>query len=437
MKDHIDTVSDLQEELPNGELSRRVGLACMYSECCVYPHATAIRRRCRIGRLPDRDIILDEDRVSREHAIVELGEQGVWVTDLKSRNGTFINGNRLGADRFFAPFGSVLRIGSTLMLVADDVDAFINTPVSTELPLVGGARTTLLRRKLEELALGNISVLLEGETGTGKEQAARLIHTHSGRFGEFVGVNCATLPADLVESELFGHVRGAFSGSQTTRNGLFRAAHRGTLLLDEIGDLPLAAQAKLLRVLEEHSVRPLGQDESIPVDVRIIAATNRPLESMIEAGRFRDDLYHRIAAAHIELPPLRDRIEDIPLLVRYFLRDSNLAISITALERCLLAPWPGNVRQLRNMIATISGDVRRGGREAIRTMDLGPVILDAPAESEPGAEVNEIEKARLCTALKLKRGNVAQVARELGMRRTALYAIFHRLGIDPSQFRSG
>ncbi len=410
---------------------KRPGLVGVYSEKGVLVRATAIRRACSIGRRNDCDIAVDEPRVSRLHATVQVSGGGLTLTDERSHNGTHVDGIRVTGTVPLAA-GSVIRIGGALLVVVEDVDEWSEEEVGTHPIWLGAARTARLRAKLEELAPGRLPVLIQGETGTGKELAARLIHTSSGRSGQLVAVNCAALPADLVESELFGHVRGAFSGSQTSRPGLFRSAHRGTLLLDEIGDLPISAQAKLLRVLEESSVRPVGQDEQVPVDVRLLSATNRPLEMMVDQGRFRQDLFHRIGTTNVLIPPLRERSEDIPAIALGYLRESGLTISIAAMERLMLAPWPGNVRQLANTIRAAALEATRAGKETIRSSDLA---IDIPTTNRaPNAEA-DADRVRICTALELREGNVAQVARDLDMRRGGLYEAFERLGIDPAAYR--
>lgn len=436
-KGPIDATTILEEEVPSKARPVQPGLVGVFAERGELPEVTAVRTRLTLGRSLQCGLPLDSDRASREHATVEPAEGGMWVADLGSRNGTFVNGARLGAERVFASLGSVLRIGGTLLLVIPDVAAFLEGSAMTQPPLVGAAGTARLRRSLRELATSTVPVLLEGETGTGKEQAARFIHEQSGRAGAFVPVNCAAIPSELIESELFGHVRGAFSGASAARSGLIRSADRGTLLLDEVGDLPLAAQAKLLRVLEDSSLRPVGQDSSVAIDVRFVSATNRPLSSMIVDERFRGDLYHRIAAASVMIPPLRSRREDIPLLARFFLGESALAFSATAMERLLLSSWPGNVRQLRNLVQSVAENVRRSERDTIQRDDL-PLEETTSASDRPApVEADQIERTRLITALQLKKGNVLQVARELGMSRGTLYDSFRRLGIDPSEYRSG
>jgi two-component system response regulator GlrR len=255
----------------------------------------------------------------------------------------------------------------------------------------------------------------------------------SKRAGALVTVNCAALPEPLAESELFGHVAGAFSGSKKQRGGLFVEAHRGTLFLDEIGDLALDLQPKLLRVLEEGSLRPVGADRPREVDVRVVAATNRILDAMVEAGHFRLDLLHRLGAQRVALPPLRERREDIPALVARACEAQSVGVDLLVMERWLLAPWPGNVRQLNNEVARLAIRARHEGLSSI-SLDL--LERDTASAATP-ASAGVGERERLILALQRCRGNVAETARELGLQRTKLYDLLNRHSIDPREFRRG
>ena len=287
---------------------------------------------------------------------------------------------------------------------------------------------------VERVARADLAVLVTGESGTGKELVARALHQRSRRHrGPFLTVNCGAIPAGLLESELFGHTRGAFTGAVSAEQGLFRAAHRGTVFLDEIGDLPLSLQVKLLRALQEHTVRPVGGTADIPIDVRFVAATNRVLRDSVASGAFREDLYYRLAGVEIEVPPLRARREDIPLLVRHFLarlagepgfptRDID-ARALTALSR---HPWPGNVRELENVlraaVVLAEGDVIRVSDlppEVAAGLTAGPPVGRAPVESE--SEFRDDEKRRILRALEANGWNRARAARALGMPRSTFY----------------
>jgi DNA-binding NtrC family response regulator len=300
-----------------------------------------------------------------------------------------------------------------------------------------------LMNRLERVADSETSILIAGETGTGKELAAQALHKRSRRRNSpFVAVNCAALPDALLESELFGYKRGAFTDAKTDRRGLFLQAHGGTLFFDEIGDIPLSLQPKLLRSLEERSVRPIGGTSEVAFDVRIIAATNRDIETAIEEGQFREDLYYRINVLQIDLPPLRERGTDILLLARHFIdqfavrANKHIAgISNAAAEKLLNYAWPGNVRELRN---TIERAVVLTGYEKISVDDLPEKIRDYKAsrflvESDNPSElvpVEEVERRYILHVLKTVGGNKTLAARVLGLDRKTLYRKLQQYKVD-------
>ncbi|MEW6119048.1 MAG: sigma 54-interacting transcriptional regulator [Pseudomonadota bacterium] len=285
-------------------------------------------------------------------------------------------------------------------------------------------------------------LLILGESGTGKEVLARAVHRASPRRGHpFVAINCGAIPAELLESELFGHVKGAFTGAARDHAGLFISAQGGTVFLDEIGDMPLPLQVKLLRVLQENEVRPVGATEARVIDVRILSATHRDLEDAIATGSFREDLYYRLNVVNLVLPPLRERREDIPLLAQHFLgelaakyRRTLSGIAPDALEMLVCADWPGNIRQLRNVLEQCC---------ALATTPTIPVSLvaralrDRPAEIRPLAEARaEFERDYLVTLLKLTRGQVSEVARLAGRNRTEVYRLLQRHQLNPALFKT-
>ncbi len=293
------------------------------------------------------------------------------------------------------------------------------------------------------VAQGDTSVLIQSESGTGKELLARAIHNASPRHGQpFVGVNCTAIPEQLLESELFGHIRGAFTGATTNHKGLFQAAHGGTLFLDEIGDMPLSFQAKLLRVLQEGEVRPVGSTQAIPVDVRIISATHHNLEEGVDNGSFRRDLYYRLNVIMLQLPTLAERREDIPLLANYFLktigernRKKLRGFAPEAMEMLISAPWPGNVRQLRNVVEQTV---------ALATTRIVPPTLVQRALRETPDAIPSLADARehfereyLVRVLRISEGNVSQAARLAGRNRTEFYKLLQRHHLTPGAFRSG
>ena len=294
---------------------------------------------------------------------------------------------------------------------------------------------------MERAAESDITVLLQGESGTGKELVSRLIHFNSQRKkGPFVAVNCAAIPETLIESELFGHERGAFTGAATRRVGQFERAQGGTVLLDEIGDMPMALQAKLLRVLQEWEIQRVGGAAAIPIDIRVIAATNRDLESAVKAGEFRADLFYRLAAFPLVLPPLREHREDIPLLVAHFLKEladsaneSVRGISPAALQRLLVYDWPGNVRELRNAIERAllleTTDRLQVGNLPPQLANLAPTPMDPGASVQPVLSMQEAEQQALVHALEASDRNMTKAAQVLNVNRTTLYRKLKKYGL--------
>lgn len=299
-----------------------------------------------------------------------------------------------------------------------------------------------------KIALSQASVLISGESGTGKELIARAIHYNSKRAnGPFIKINCAALPESLLESELFGHEKGAFTGAQTLRQGLFERAHQGTLLLDEIGEMPLVLQAKLLRILQEREFERIGGHQTIRVDIRIVAATNRCLQTMVKEGTFREDLFYRLNVIHLTLPPLRERREDIALLANHFLQKFStenqrdvIEIDPTAMSMLIAWPWPGNIRELSNVIerAVImsTGAVIFG--EDLPAQFRYPVSIITEAKQSQGGERNlkeEIkreEKRIILEVLDNQDGNRTRTALMLGISRRALMYKLQEYGIDPA-----
>ena len=305
-------------------------------------------------------------------------------------------------------------------------------------------RSPLMERLLEQagmVAQSDVSVLINGQSGTGKEIVAQAIHNASPRRDKpFVAINCGALPEQLLESELFGHARGAFTGAVSSREGLFQAAEGGTLFLDEIGDMPVALQVKLLRVLQERKVRPLGSNRDIDIDVRIISATHRDLPKAMARGEFREDLFYRLNVVNLKIPPLAERTEDIPLLANHLLRQSAdrhkpfvRAFSTDAMKRLMAAKWPGNVRQLVNVI------------EQCVALTSSPVIGDALVEQALEGENtalptfvearNQFELNYLRKLLQITKGNVTHAARMAGRNRTEFYKLLSRHELDANDFK--
>jgi len=286
------------------------------------------------------------------------------------------------------------------------------------------------------------SVLIQGESGTGKELLARAIHKASPRASAaFVALNCSAIPESLFESELFGHTKGSFTGATRDHQGLFRAAEGGTLFLDEIGDMPLGFQVKLLRALQERTIRPVGSTESVPVDVRIISATHQDLDHARQTNAFREDLYYRLNVVTLELPSLAERREDISLLANHFLhtfpdasKKGVTGFSAEAMEAMLSAPWPGNVRQLYNVVEQ---------SVALSTTSLIPVSLVQRALRTESGEIpafadarSEFERDYLTQVLQITNGNVTRAAQIAKRNRTEFYKLLHKHHLDPAQFKA-
>lgn len=320
--------------------------------------------------------------------------------------------------------------------------------------LVGQSKVIAdVQRLIKKVAKTNASVMILGESGTGKELIARIVHQHSERnSGPFIPVNCAAIPFELFESELFGHEKGAFTGAHQTRKGKFELAAGGTLFLDEIGDMPLTMQVKLLRVLQEKTYERVGGNQSLIADVRVISATHQNLSLRIQEGEFREDLYYRLNVFPIQIPPLRERRDDIPILIRHFMEQyyqdngSGLALSEEALAFLCQYEWPGNVRELANLVERISilfsgkllqlSDLSQQFFQTMpgsRRLDKDLTILSAKELPEEGFDLKDhlakLEYTYITQALNEYRGIVSQAARRLGLRRTTLVEKMKKYGM--------
>ena len=305
-------------------------------------------------------------------------------------------------------------------------------------------RSPLMLRLLEQagmVAQSDVSVLINGQSGTGKEIVAQAIHNASPRHDKpFVAINCGALPEQLLESELFGHARGAFTGAVSNREGLFQAAEGGTLFLDEIGDMPVALQVKLLRVLQERKVRPLGSNRDIEINVRIISATHRDLPKAMARGEFREDLFYRLNVVNLKIPPLSERTEDIPLLANHLLRQSAdrhkpfvRAFSSDAMKRLMAAKWPGNVRQLVNVIeqcVALTSSPITGDALVEQALEGENTALPTFVEARNQFELNYLRKL-----LQITKGNVTHAARMAGRNRTEFYKLLSRHELDANDFK--
>ncbi len=382
-----------------------------------------------IGRASTCGIPVDHRSVSRVHAALHVGET-LLLEDMGSANGTWVDGRRLAAsERAPLTMGGVAKIGLVGLVVVDD-----HAPRQKS-----DARTMDRLNQLVELVAGSdISVILQGETGSGKEVLATRIHERSRRAsGPFVRLNCAALPDALLESELFGHERGAFTGAAQTKIGLMEAAHGGTLFLDEIGEMALSTQAKLLRAIEGREVTRLGSVKPRSIDVRFLAATHRDLDSMLADGSFRRDLFFRLNGIALAVPPLRDRVGEIDILARSFAEEAasrggrpSAGISERALAALRAHAWPGNIRELKNVVERAIL-LAQGVEIQLEHINLGATSLrpapPAPPSSRGGAlpaELANVERALILDALEKSSGNQKEAAKLLGIsRRTLLYRL--------------
>ena len=401
-----------------------------------------------IGSGPHCDLCVEDSTVSRHHCEILLIPEGYAVRDLGSTNGTVVQGVRVS--EAFLDQGTEFQLGKTKII-------FCPLQETTEYRLSSNdafgqvlGKSVPMRRVFylaERYAPTEATVLIEGETGTGKEILAEEIHHHSSRSGKpFIVIDCGALSKELIESELFGHTKGAFTGANTERVGAFEHADGGTVFLDEIGDLSLDLQPKLLRVLEKREIRRLGSNQVRAVNVRIVAATNRRLRNEVNASRFREDLYFRFSVVRIELPPLRMREEDIPMLTRRFLgefhgpeTESRLVNFDETMDAFARHDWPGNVRELRNLV-----EIASYGQQD--TIDLGAYLClerlasreqgnaqrrhtaDRPFKEAKQQLIQEFEQQYIKDILRRHDGNISRAAREAGIERAYLQRLIRKYG---------
>ncbi len=417
----------------------------------------------RLGTADDNDLVLHDATVSRYHCELRPGPGGTTLKDLGSTNGTKVHGVRI--TEAVVPPGTKVSLGSSVVVIEPRTETR-HALVSDEDrfgALVGSSRAMReLYGMIAAVAELPATVLVTGESGTGKEMVARTLHERSGRQGPLVVFDAAATDPQMVRSDLFGHERGAFTGAEKERTGAFRQAHKGTLFLDEVGELPLDMQPRLLRVLETRELRPLGSDAVSRVDVRVVAATHRDLWAMARRGEFREDLLHRLAVVPLRVPSLRDRPEDVPRLVEHFVASQGLRcrFSPAAMKALETYPWPGNVRMLRNVLERLSAfhpdrvlepdqlglpPVAAAGPAPYAPPGLstpgwgppGPATGGAPLPGPGGLAVEtgawggdpEQEKALLVEALRRCRGNRSRAARELGISRSTILRRIKEFGL--------
>jgi DNA-binding NtrC family response regulator len=418
--------------------------------------ATGLRRlideeEIRIGKAASNHVCVPDPTVSRFHCVIERTGRGLLLRDLGSFNGTQVGGCWVES-AYVAPEVPI-TIGNSVMQVCPD-DSHLPAARPADARILGTSPAIQrIIALLPRLASANATILLEGETGTGKSMIAELIHLMGPRAaGPFVVVDCGALSPALIESELFGHERGAFTGATDRRIGAFEAAQGGTVFLDEIGELPLALQPKLLRALEEKTIRRLGSTQPVRLDAQMIAATNRDLRQAVGEGRLRHDLYYRLDVLRVTVPPLRDRREDIPQLVEHFCRRTRAEIAPARLQRlkldCASRRWPGNVRELRNAVERAvllgewgSDDVtaeRTEGAELGATPATDPVpaddsvALSIPFRTAKEGAIARWERRYLAALMTRARGSISQAARLAQVDRSHLRDLLrrHHIGAD-------
>ena len=399
-----------------------------------------------LGRSHAATVCLQDTKVSRRHAVIHVGER-ILVEDCGSSNGTKLNGERLRTgQRVLLEPNDVLRVGGAFVIPVLEIDAQNQAVARTEFAFSGIDEATFSR-----FAASDLNVLIQGETGAGKDHMARLLHNRSGRTeGPLLAINCAALPVALAEATLFGYARGAFTGAEAASIGVLRGANRGTLLLDEVIDLPAAVQGKLLRAIEEHEVTPLGATKAIPVDIRFIALSQQSLGDEAALGRFRVDLLCRLNHLTVKILPLRARKAAIPRLAQELIRqscnsgESAPELSPNAMEQLLLHTWPGNIRELHNVlrrtlsagaggITSIQPDSipalgNRRGRTPLAAA-VGSSLSPSPAGRSAASSRVEREKAAILEALASCGGNQSRAAGLLGISRRTLASRLDAYGI--------
>ncbi|MBX7097709.1 MAG: sigma 54-interacting transcriptional regulator [Myxococcaceae bacterium] len=375
----------------------------------------------RVGGEQTCDVVLEDPTVSRQHAVLELTRTGLTVKDLGSRNRTWYLGAAI--TEASVPLGATIRFGKTLVRVSQDP---ASTPGVVEAPPIPGllGESPPMRRlvaALRRVAAESASVLLRGETGVGKEQVARAIHTTSPRAsGPFVVFDCSRGTSELIESDLFGHQAGAFTGAVSQRIGAIERANGGTLFLDEIGELDVSLQPRLLRVLESRTFSRVGDTTTRSSDFRLVAASHRDLEAMVKERKFREDLFFRLAVVVLDVPPLRERRDDIPILARAFAGDQAHRLSDATLASWLSQPWPGNVRELRNAVERA-------------LLELNP---EPKAAASRATVLDSVDKVLVEQALEKASFDVNEAAKLLNLSRSQVYRLMQKLGISPKRRRT-
>jgi transcriptional regulator of acetoin/glycerol metabolism len=441
-----DTTVTKESASPQGERAQDLALVWLFPRTSLAPVALPASGDFEhvLGRDPSCTIRLEGNDVSRRHARIKriAPDPILTIADLDSRNGVRVNGRVVASAQLGC--GDVVRVGGWVAVVARVPEEFGEIGPG----LWGGAVLRSVVAPLRQAAPSSLNVILEGETGTGKEIVARTVHAWSGRPGPLLAVNCAALPEALAEGELFGYRRGAFTGADRASPGFFRSASGGTLLLDEVSDLPLPLQAKLLRVLQEREVQPLGETRPVPVDVRIVVASQQPLMDAVKQGRFRADLLARLDGITVRLPPLRQRKEDVPHLFSHVLREltENRAPEVDGdvVERLCIHDWPFNVREIvqlvRQLLVLHPGESQLHASHLPGRIGLGPSeVAHAEPASKPAARGDGGGEAvglpALLVALRASGGNVARASAMLGITRQRAYRLMEGQEVDLGAIR--
>jgi DNA-binding NtrC family response regulator len=412
------------------------------------------KERIRIGTHATNDLVVTDRACSRQHCEIQYTDRGYLLVDLESTNGTFVDGKRI--ERVFLLAGATLTLGTTPISFTP-LDEEIEVEPDAQGHLGGMVGRSLKMRTLfgliKKIAPMDVSVIIQGETGTGKELAARAIHELSARAkGPFVVLDCGAIPPNLIESELFGHEKGSFTGATASRPGAFERANGGTIFMDEMGELAIDMQPKLLRVLENRELRRVGGNETIGVDVRVIAASNRDLQKEVAAGNFREDLYFRLSVIHLQLPPLRQRRDDIAPIIRHVLEDpETLArhgpkhFTTAAMHVLMNYAWPGNVRELINVLSHVLTfsegseiDVanlppRLQGQEGGAPVPFNEHLSYKDAKEQV---LNAFEKEYIASVLRRCEGNISRAARESGLHRKSIERLVKKYSLDARSMKS-
>jgi DNA-binding NtrC family response regulator len=406
----------------------------------------------RVGKAPESDLMLTDDTVSRAHFEIVRDAKGYLLRDLKSTNGTFLDGAEI--KEAYIRAGSIIAAGAAELKFTPFEERIEILPTDKETLGAMSGRSTVMREifgLIERIAPTDATVLIEGETGTGKDMIARTLHQLSRRAqGPFIVVDCGAVAGTLIESELFGHEKGSFTGATATRQGAFELASGGTVFLDELGELSLDLQPKLLRVIEQRELRRVGGSKTIKVDLRILAATRKDLRNEVDKGKFREDLYFRLNVVPIVSPPLRERREDIPLLVTGFIQQlagdgGGLEVSDHTMAALTAHDWPGNVRELRNVIEralALGSDpgplvAPLGDRPLQPSAGRGAIQVDftpgLPFRDEKDRWNEQFERRYLLWLLRRAEGNISKAARDADMDRKYLHKLLKKYGIDPGE----